>query len=104
MSYNDLLGKLKQKADQFSAHLGDLNNLNNAAREKAEALRKALQEFPTKETQPTCSVCYTNPPTHALLGCGHGLYCQTCAERALSRNRCFLCRARIESIVRIYMN
>ena len=101
-SYDQLLLKLKERAEKFALHLGDLTSLNNAAREKTEALRKALQGLHGSAI--TCTVCMTNNSTHALIGCGH-TFCRECTERAMARNppRCFICRARVESSVRIYV-
>jgi hypothetical protein len=102
MNYDELLKKLKEKADEFAVKIGDLNELNNAARERTEALRIAMDDFRGKPYA-SCPVCMVvTPPTHALLGCGHA-FCEECAQRQLTRNRCYICRARIESIVRIFV-
>jgi hypothetical protein len=101
MNYVELLKKLKEKADEFAVKIGDLNALNNAARERVEALRIAMDDFRGKQN--TCPVCMVaTPPTHVLLGCGHA-FCQECSERQLGRNRCYVCRARVESIVRVFL-
>ena len=100
MNYDELLKKLKEKADEFAVKIGDLNELNNAAREGAEALRIAMVDFTGKQN--TCPVCMVTSPTHVLLGCGHA-FCQECSERQLGRNRCYVCRARVESIVRVFI-
>ena len=105
-SYEALLKKMKEQADTFASHLTELNNLNNDVREKIEKLMKGLTSMLGTTPPKTCNVCYHSErlPTHVFVPCGHGGVCQACAERGLSRNRCFQCRARIESIVRIFFN
>ena len=90
---------MKSKGDDFANHLTELNNLNNDAREKVD---KLLKEMNSKKPKNTCDVCYSRLKTHATVPCYH-TYCENCASRALSRNRCFQCRGRIDNIVRIFI-
>ena len=98
-NYEKLLVTLKETSDEFANYLTELNNLNNDARNKCE---KLLTHLSSNKPEKSCSVCYSKPNTHAALPCGH-CYCENCCNRALTRNKCFTCRQRIESVVRIYI-
>ena len=102
MSYEEILLKLKDKSDQFSNSLTELNNANNDLKNKTETILKKLSELKGRPVK-TCSVCYTRECTHALVPCGH-TFDQNCATRALSRNRCFMCRGEVESILRVFVS
>lgn len=100
-SYEDICKQMKNKTDEFSKYLKHLNDLNNEVRERTEKILQTLSEVKGKKKQ-TCSVCYTAQPTHAFLTCGH-VHCLKCAERGLTRNKCFQCRSPVESILRVYV-
>ena len=100
-NYVETLNKIKLKADEFASVLTNINNLNNDLKERTEKLLKALGDI--KHNKVTCKICYSRPPTHCVLPCGHAGICEQCAQRALNRNRCFTCRANIGSAVKIYM-
>ena len=38
-----------------------------------------------------------------LTPCGHAGFCESCAGRAHSRNRCHVCRGRVLEIFKIYL-
>ena len=102
MSYEDVCCTMKEKADKFSIILRDLNTLNDDIKQKIDTLLNTLSGIKSTK-QKFCTVCVSRAPTHCFLPCGHAGLCQNCAERGLSRNRCFSCRQPIESIVRIFI-
>ena len=51
----------------------------------------------------TCCVCYSQDRTHCFIPCGHGGYCEGCAQRGVRRGRCFQCRGDIERAFRVYI-
>ena len=101
-TFGDMLRKMKVKATEFSRYLAQINTLTNEVLDKTEKLQECINNIGAKQKK-TCSVCYTAPPTHAFLPCGHGGICERCAERGKTRNRCFQCRATIDRVVRIYL-
>ena len=99
--YEDILLKMKDKSDEFSTFLTDLNNLNNDVKTRTGSLLKKIDDLKGKN-QKLCTVCYTRVPTHALQPCGH-IYCENCAQRGLNRNKCFTCRQPIQELFRIFI-
>ena len=100
-NYEDTLGNLKKKADEFSGKLTDLNNLNNGVKQQVDKLLEKLQGL--KINKQYCKICYCRPPSFALLPCGHAGFCNSCSQRALNRARCPICRGTIESFVKIFI-
>ena len=100
-TYLDLLRNMKQKSDEFGSYLADVSKLNLDIQQRVDKLQDCIHSLSSNQKK-ACTVCYSRPPTHAFLPCGHGGICETCADRGLTRNRCFQCRAPIERVVRIY--
>jgi hypothetical protein len=100
-NYEDVLTNLKKSADKFAQDLTDLNNQNNHVKESTEKLLDTIQKLVGDKT--CCKICYNRPPTHALQPCYHAGFCVHCAQRAMNRGRCDICRTPIESVVKIYM-
>jgi hypothetical protein len=46
-----------------------------------------------------CCICLFNPSTHALVPCGHMIYCEMCV---VNLKFCAVCRMPIQSIMKIY--
>jgi hypothetical protein len=48
----------------------------------------------------TCFICYENKADIAMVPCGHGGQCHTCARRLLNMDRrCPMCRATVMGVV-----
>ena len=101
-SFESILLKVKERADQFASRLTDLNNANNELKNQTDKVLKKLLEFKGKQPK-NCSVCYSREVSHALVPCGH-CYCENDSSRALTRNRCPMCRAPVESILRVFIS
>ena len=99
--YDELLMKLKEKSEEFSAFLTEINNLNNDIKTRTDKLLHAIDQLKGKNHK-LCTVCYSSIPTHALMPCGH-IYCEKCAQRGLNRNKCFTCRQNIQELFRIFI-
>jgi len=102
-SYEDLIKSMNAKAVEFDGHLAKVKTANDALVARSNEVMQALTDLlgtvrPTKK----CSVCYTRERSHANLNCGH-VFCSECAERGLSRNRCYTCRAKIEGLFRVFI-
>ena len=104
-SYRELAKSLHEKTVEFSAHLNNLSAVNDGLKQKCEEALTALQSLSggSVATRITCNICYTRERTHALIPCGHGGFCQACAQRGQTRNRCFTCRGVVDDILRVYM-
>ena len=100
-TYQEVLVKLKEKSEEFSGFLTDINNLNNDIKTRTEKLLQAIDNLKGKHST-LCTVCYTRERTHANLNCGH-LFCENCGQRGLNRNKCFTCRQPIEGLFRVFM-
>lgn len=46
-----------------------------------------------------CCVCYENPSTHAIVPCGHNIYCEDCVVKL---RKCAKCRGPIQSVIKIF--
>jgi hypothetical protein len=99
-SYEHVLKTVQEKGKAFDKYLKDLSHVNEELLAKSSILVKSFDEMKGKKH--TCPICYTRKQTHTFQPCGH-CTCQSCSERALSRNRCFTCRAPVEGIMRIYI-
>ena len=98
--YSDLVKQLHDKGTVYSELLNRVTELNNTVILKSEKLLvmlKELQDCTVKAKPNLCSVCLINDSSHCFLPCAHGGYCYTCAMRGQRRNRCFACRAPIQS-------
>ena len=105
--YEDLTKQLHEKGLELNEHLTHLKEYNDqmlASSEKVlEGLQTLIGSVSTSATQTTCFVCYSRPPTHVLLPCGHASICFNCAERMKTRNRCPRCRGRVQDHLKIFM-
>ena len=101
-SYEELAKSMHDKAVELDAHLTNIKTLNNELRSRIEKIVEALNTL-VGDKKTTCNYCYTRKPTHALMPCGHFGYCESCAQRAFDRSRCFTCRSAITSIAKIYV-
>ena len=101
-AYEEILAKLKEKSDEFSTFLTDINNLNNDIKSRTEKLLQAIEKLKGKEPVKLCTVCYTRDRSHANLNCGH-TFCENCGQRGLNRSKCFTCRAPVEGLFRIFL-
>ena len=106
-NYEELIKAMRDKALEFGTHLSRVKKANDELVVKAEKACNTLHDLigsvrpvPRK----SCICCYTRDVTLCLVPCGHVL-CDNCAERARQRSpaRCFTCRARIESTMKIYI-
>jgi len=50
---------------------------------------------------PQCGICISNSVTYALTPCGH-TFCQVCAHKQFSR--CYICRANVDSRMKLYFS
>ena len=90
----------------MNIQLRNLTKVNSELIVKCEKCLDCLKELNGSvalATQISCSICCTRERTMCFLPCGHAGFCEDCAARALRRNRCFTCRAEIESSMRIFL-
>mgnify|MGYP003723812321 FL=1 len=109
-SYEDLTKQMHTKGLELNEHLADLKTHNDTLIASSSKVLQGLTNLvgtvasPSRPpASPTCMVCYSRPPTHALVPCGHASICMNCAERVKTRNRCPVCRGRVEDHLKIYM-
>ena len=58
-----------------------------------------------EDEKKTCVVCMERPSKTAMVPCGHASFCEECAKRLQSTvGKCAICRARIQSVINIYMS
>ena len=100
-SIEELCTKMKQKTEEFEKHLNTLSSINTDLKVKSTKMLEVLNEV-VGDSKKTCSVCYTRQSSFACLPCGH-VFCESCAQRAQNRGRCFICRIRVESFVKIFL-
>ena len=105
LSFEEVAVKLHDRALKLDEKLCLLKELNDALIDRSKKVLEALESFVgTVVTKPkTCNVCYSRPRTHVFLPCGHGGFCLSCCERGQSRNRCFTCRGRVDSTLKVFV-
>ena len=104
--YADLAKKLHEKGLELDTQLRNLTKVNADLVVKCENCLNCLKDITGSQAlaaKINCSVCYSNERTHCFLPCGHGGYCEACANRGVRRNRCFTCRGEIQSILRVFL-
>ena len=104
--YADLAKKLHDRGLELDTQLRNLTKVNADLIIKCENCLTCLKEITGSDAlaaKIACSVCCNNERTHVFLPCGHGGYCEACATRGVRRNRCFTCRAEIQSTIRVYL-
>jgi len=90
------------KANSFKLQLDKLKQLNDALITKSEEIVESLDKMAQKTENNKCTVCYTRLKKVAFVPCGH-LFCAHCADRAITRNRCFTCRGRIDHALTVFL-
>lgn len=85
-----------------------------ASMECVPALEKAARAIylciypPAKQAdQDDCVICMSEPKTHAMIPCGHRCICEDCATTVSKSHRmapCPICRATVQTIVKIYLS
>ena len=90
------------KYDELLSRIKELNGTVVLKAEKLLEMLKELAETSIKKGN-VCSVCLENNATHCFVPCGHAGYCEPCCTRAQRRNRCFICRATVTGLLRIYL-
>ena len=106
MSYSELVKKLHEKSVEFDGHLGNLKALNGEMKQRLEKILAGMSELcgnRSLSARIACSICCSRPRTHCYTPCGHGGFCQACAQRGQTRNRCHTCRGIVDDILRVYM-
>ena len=81
--------------------LQKIKELNQELISKSENIVTSLNKIVVLKTN-KCTVCYTRERRVVFQPCGH-VFCESCADRATTRNRCFTCRASVVSSFRIYL-
>ena len=97
---------LHRKTIELDTLLKNLTTINDELKDRCEKALSALRDLcgsNSLATRITCGICYTRERTHAVLPCGHGGFCETCANRLVRRTRCSSCRGIVESAIRIYL-
>jgi len=102
-SFQDLAKQLHVKSKEFNEHLTGLLKLNGEFRDQAGRILTAITKLCGHTNGvTTCKVCYTRPGQFACVPCYHGGLCESCSAKSQERGRCFVCRARVEDIVKIF--
>lgn len=99
--YGDEIVRIVDRAKLFNTQLEELKKLNLELIKKSEQIVTSLTKIGNRNGSNKCTVCYTRMRKVAFVPCGH-LFCESCADRARTRNRCFTCRARIENALAIF--
>jgi len=97
-SYRQEISHIIDKAKQFDLQLQKIKELNQELIAKSEIIVTSLNRIVVLKTN-KCTVCYTRERRVVFQPCGH-LFCESCADRATTRNKCFTCRGRIENVSR----
>jgi len=100
-SYRQEISHIIDKAKQFDLQLQKIKELNQELITKSENIVTSLNKIVVLKTN-KCTVCYTRERRVVFQPCGH-VFCESCADRATTRNRCFTCRASVVSSFRIYL-
>ena len=100
-----------QLLEAFQAYLQNAfrsSQIETTYRELVEAYKKwqvlrelvALPSLANSESrEPLCSVCITDPITHAIAPCGH-TFCTNCVRRM--SHQCYICRGQAREKVKLY--
>ena len=79
-----------------------LQRKERIAKRQATVNDKARQWESRKRSrdEDTCVVCMDAEKTHSFVPCGHKCVCKTCGETL--RNKCPICKQKVQSILRVY--
>ena len=105
ISYEDLVKRMSEKSKELDGHICKLKKVNDELRDRSACVLDTLKSLvgTVSQAPKTCNVRYSRPRNFCILPCGHAGYCESCANRAQARGRCFTCRAPVEQIIRIYL-
>ena len=104
--YADLTKKLHDRGVELNLQLRDLTQANGELIIKCQHVLsslKKLQGSPSLAAKIACSICLEHERSHVFLPCGHGGICEGCALRGVRRNRCFTCRANVQSSIKVFL-
>ena len=85
----------------------DIIRRKHAGRSNIAHFSQVLDSRSTVEedNEKTCLVCMERPSKTAMVPCGHASFCEECAKRLQSTvGKCAVCRARIQTVMNIYMS
>ena len=85
----------------------DIIKRKHAGRSNIAHFSQVLDSRSTVEedNEKTCLVCMERPSKTAMVPCGHASFCEECAKRLQSTvGKCAVCRARIQTVMNIYMS
>ena len=85
---------------------GDKSDLNSSL--NLISCPNVLREDTSSEADVACVICMDALGDHVLLPCGHGVYCNACAQKLLARESlarmCPMCRAALTAVVQVRMH
>ena len=104
-SYEELVKKMYDRSRELDTHICKLKKMNDDLRDRSSSVLDTLKKLvgTVNDSPRTCSVCYSRPINYCVIPCGHASYCESCANRAVTRGRCFTCRAAIEHKIKIFL-
>ena len=103
-SFEEAAKALRTKSQELDTHLTKLKSLNDTLLDCSGKLIESLCELVGSAggAKTTCNLCFSRPREYILVPCGHGLFCRNCADRCKTRNRCPVCRGRIDELMRVF--
>ena len=105
---NDAYPQLLEAFQAYLQNAFHTSQIETTYRELVEAYKKwqilrelvALPSLANAEArEPLCSVCITDPITHAVTPCGH-TFCTNCVRRMM--HQCYICRGQAREKVKLF--
>lgn len=103
----DQVNTLRDHVMRLSASVDVLKYSELDGRSKLSELTRRVDQLtgertPSSSHVPACTICLSNPCTHAAIPCGHVLYCDSCYGAASVVTSCPICRQRIKGFLRLF--
>ena len=96
---NNITKELHEKQNNFYLlHQKYKENVNKVS----ELLKSNELEDEIINNETSCPICYDNKVTHCINPCGH-TFCSNCVEEYGINAECFMCRTKIQSIIKMFM-
>lgn len=96
---NNITKELHEKQNNFYLlHQKYKENVNKVS----ELLKSNELEDDIINNETSCPICYDNKVTHCINPCGH-TFCSNCVKEYGPNAECFMCRTKIQSIIKMFM-
>ena len=102
-NFTTVIETVLEKTHGLHDALQSLTSTNSSLRFYCKKLLTKLHEFERNfsKLSEQCTICFEDEKDYVLNPCGH-LMCNSCCERCITNNACFVCRAEPDGHIKVF--